>query len=149
GRLLVGDLDHGATGELHRQVQAARHQKEHGQQEGDERDRVQHDRVPHERDVAADSEELHRGLRARGQSALAGVASPSGRHTVPTEMALSFFWRPYQKFTRPREKNTAENMLVTMPRQCTTAKPRTGPEPNSSSATPAISEVTLESRMVP
>ena len=35
-----------------------------------------------------------------------------------------------------------------MPMQCTTAKPRTGPEPKASSARPAISEVTLESRMV-
>ena len=64
------------------------------------------------------------------------------------DTVLSFFWRPYQRLTRPREKNTEENMLVTMPRQCTTAKPRTGPEPKMSRATPAISEVTLESRMV-
>ena len=35
-----------------------------------------------------------------------------------------------------------------MPRQCTTAKPRTGPEPKASSARPAISVVTLESRIV-
>ena len=62
---------------------------------------------------------------------------------------LSFFCRPYQRLTRPRENTTAENMLVRMPMQCTTAKPRTGPEPKISSAMPAISEVTLESRMVP
>ncbi|MNV64621.1 hypothetical protein D3C71_1572720 [compost metagenome] len=61
---------------------------------------------------------------------------------------LSFFLRPYQRLTKPREKNTAENMLVKMPMQCTTANPRTGPEPKASSATPAISVVTLESRMV-
>jgi len=35
-----------------------------------------------------------------------------------------------------------------MPRQCTMAKPRTGPDPKISSASPAISVVTLESRMV-
>ena len=64
------------------------------------------------------------------------------------ETALSFFLRPYQRFTSPREKNTAENIEVRMPMQCTTAKPRTGPEPKASSATPAISVVTLESRMV-
>ena len=64
------------------------------------------------------------------------------------EMLLSFLRRPYQRLTRPREKNTAENMLVRMPMQCTTAKPRTGPEPKASSARPAISVVTFESRMV-
>ena len=36
-----------------------------------------------------------------------------------------------------------------MPRQCTTAKPRTGPEPKISSAMPAISVVMFESRIVP
>ena len=64
------------------------------------------------------------------------------------ETLLSFLRRPYHRFTRPREKNTAENMLVRMPMQCTTAKPRTGPEPKASSARPAISVVTLESRIV-
>jgi hypothetical protein len=49
----------------------------------------------------------------------------------------------------PRETTTELNIEVRMPRQCTTAKPRTGPEPKISSARPAISEVTLESRMVP
>ena len=49
----------------------------------------------------------------------------------------------------PRETTTALNIEVRMPRQCTTAKPRTGPEPKMNSATPAISVVTLESRMVP
>ena len=49
----------------------------------------------------------------------------------------------------PRDTNTAENIDVMMPRQWTTAKPRTGPEPKTSSAMPAISVVTLESRIVP
>ena len=53
------------------------------------------------------------------------------------------------KLTSPREKNTAENIEVTMPMQCTTAKPRIGPEPKASRAMPAISVVTLESRIVP
>ena len=48
----------------------------------------------------------------------------------------------------PREKKIAENIEVRMPMQCTTAKPRTGPEPKASKATPAIRVVTLESRMV-
>jgi len=61
---------------------------------------------------------------------------------------FSFFLPPYQRFTRPREKNTAENIEVMMPIQCTTAKPRTGPEPNASSARPAIKVVTFESRIV-
>jgi hypothetical protein len=43
------------------------------------------------------------------------------------ETAFSFFWRPYQRLTSPREKNTAENIEVRMPMQWTTAKPRTGP----------------------
>ncbi len=49
----------------------------------------------------------------------------------------------------PRETNTAENIDVMMPRQWTTAKPRTGPVPKIKSAMPAISVVTLESRIVP
>ena len=49
----------------------------------------------------------------------------------------------------PRETNTAENIEVMMPRQWTTAKPRTGPEPKMNSAMPAISVVTFESRIVP
>ena len=49
----------------------------------------------------------------------------------------------------PRETTTALNIEVSMPRQCTTANPRIGPEPNSSSEIPAISVVTLESRIVP
>ena len=69
-------------------------------------------------------------------------------HTVPIDTLLSLRWRPYQRLTSPREKNTEENIEVTMPRQCTTAKPRTGPVPQASSARPAISEVTLESRIV-
>jgi hypothetical protein len=39
-------------------------------------------------------------------------------------------------------------MLVKMPKQCTTANPRTGPEPKASKAKPAIKVVTLESMMV-
>ena len=48
-----------------------------------------------------------------------------------------------------RDTTTEEKIEVRMPRQCTTAKPRTGPEPKISSARPAISVVTLESRIVP
>jgi len=48
-----------------------------------------------------------------------------------------------------RLTTTEEKIEVRMPRQCTTAKPRTGPEPKMSRARPAISVVTLESRMVP
>ena len=72
----------------------------------------------------------------------------SGFQTVPIETVCKRFWRPYQRLTKPREKNTAENMLVRMPKQCTTAKPRTGPEPNANKAKPAIKVVTLESKMV-
>ncbi len=48
-----------------------------------------------------------------------------------------------------RDTMTAQKIEVRMPRQCTTAKPRTGPEPKISSARPAIRVVMLESRMVP
>src|SRR6478609_10222368 len=81
--------------------------------------------------------------------AAASAGSTGGFQTVPIDKVLSFFLLPYQKLTKPREKNTAENIEVTMPMQCTTAKPRIGPEPKASSATPAISVVTLESRIVP
>ena len=48
----------------------------------------------------------------------------------------------------PRETSTALNIEVRMPRQWTTAKPRTGPLPNMNSAMPAISVVMFESRIV-
>src|SRR5688572_6935374 len=48
-------------------------------------------------------------------SATAGVVSVLGFQIVPIETPLSFFLRPYQRFTRPREKKTAENIEVTMP----------------------------------
>ena len=71
-----------------------------------------------------------------------------GFQTWPIETSLRRFWRPYQKLTRPRENITAENIEVMMPRQWTIAKARIGPEPKASSARPAISVVTFESRMV-
>ena len=46
------------------------------------------------------------------------------------------------------DATTELNIEVMIPRQCTTAKPRTGPEPKINSAMPAISVVTLESRIV-
>ncbi len=63
-------------------------------------------------------------------------------------MLLSFLRRPYQILAKARDTTTAENMEVRMPKQCTTAKPRIGPDPKISSATPAIKVVTFESRMV-
>src|SRR5450830_2156872 len=66
----------------------------------------------------------------------------------PMARPLSFFLRPYHRLTMPREKNTAENIEVRIPRQCTTAKPRIAPEPKISSARPAIKVVTLESTIV-
>ncbi len=79
----------------------------------------------------------------------AGVVSGAGFQTCPMDTLFSRFWRPYQRLTRPRENITDDSIEVRMPRQCTTAKPRTGPEPKASSARPAISVVTLESKMVP
>ena len=48
-----------------------------------------------------------------------------------------------------RLTTTEEKIEVRMPRQCTTAKPRTGPDPKISRQAPAIKVVTLESTMVP
>ena len=48
-----------------------------------------------------------------------------------------------------RDTITELNIEVRIPRHNTTAKPRTGPEPNRNSARPAIRLVTLESRIVP
>ena len=87
-------------------------------------------------------------MRSPLRPCAAGGVAP-GFQICPIDTDFSFFWRPYQRFTSPRENITAENIDVRMPRQCTTAKPRTGPEPNASSATPAINVVTFESRMVP
>ena len=47
-----------------------------------------------------------------------------------------------------RETTTDVKMEVRMPKQCTTAKPRTGPEPKINNAMPAIKLVTFESRIV-
>ena len=85
---------------------------------------------------------------ASPQPFAAGAVPPSGRQTWPIETDFSFFLRPYHRLTRPREKKTDENIDVMMPRQWTTAKPRTGPEPKVSSASQAISVVTFESRIV-
>ena len=96
-----------------------------------------------------DPEEFHDGsLWWRGPPQTLADTSVPGFHTWPMDTLLSFFWRPYQRLTRPRENTTAENIEVRMPRQCTMAKPRTGPEPKASSATPAMSVVMLESRIV-
>ena len=67
---------------------------------------------------------------------------------MPMDKLLSLRRRPYHKLTKVRETTTDENMEVRMPIQCTTAKPRTAPEPNTKRAIPAISEVMLESTMV-
>ena len=53
GRVRVGDLDHRAAAEVDAEVEAARREEDHGEQERDQRDDVEHQRVPHERDVAA------------------------------------------------------------------------------------------------
>jgi hypothetical protein len=103
--------------------------------------------MAHERDIFANLKKFHDSspylvLVVEAETALSGV------QIVPIDTDLSFFCRPYHKFTNPRENNTAENMLVKIPMQCTTAKPRTGPEPNANSATPAIKVVMFESKIV-
>ena len=50
--------------------------------------------------------------------------------------------------TRPLEYSTEENIEGNIPSTCTTAKPRTGPDPKTKRAKPAIKVVTFESKMV-
>jgi hypothetical protein len=57
---------------------------------------------------------------------------PSGRQTVPIDTVLSFFDPAVPEIDQAAREKHAENMLVRMPMQCTTAKPRTGPEPKIS-----------------
>jgi hypothetical protein len=53
------------------------------------------------------------------------------RQIWPIEIFCNFLCLPYQRFTTPREKNTAENIEVKIPKQWTTANPRMGPEPKT------------------
>ena len=55
----------------------------------------------------------------------------------------------YQREVMSRTSTVAVNMVVTMPAQMVTAKPRTGGEPKMNSVTWASSVVTLLSMMVP
>ena len=80
---------------------------------------------------------------------LSPAAATSGRQTSPIDTWVSLRREPYTRLTRPRDTTTDEKIEVRMPRQWTTAKPRTAPEPKLSNARPAIRVVTLESRMVP
>ena len=52
------------------------------------------------------------------------------------------------RLTMARDTVTDVKIEVMMPRQCTTAKPLTGPEPKMSSATPAMRLVRFESIIV-
>src|SRR6185369_11157561 len=111
-------------------------QEEDSRHEGQRRNHVEDQRMAHEGDVFTDAEKFHVVLLIY-YLALAEAWAP-GTHTVPMDSDCSFFLRPYHRFTTPRETKTAENMEVRIPRLCTTAKPRTGPEPNTSSAIPTI-----------
>ena len=68
--------------------------------------------------------------------------------TWPIEIFCNFFFLPYQRLTMPREKKTAENIEVKIPKQWTTANPLMGPEPKANNAKPAIKVVILESKIV-
>src|SRR5690625_452903 len=72
----------------------------------------------------------------------------SGFQTWPMEICCKRRLRPYHKLTKARTPTTEENMEVKMPIQCTTAKPRTGPEPKASNTMPTIKLVRFESKMV-
>ena len=92
GGLAVAHFHHGTAGELHRQMQTAAEQKEHGQQESHERDHVEDQRVLHEGNVFADFEKFHDAAPLYAlSSVVAGTAAPSGRQTVPIDTDLSFF----------------------------------------------------------
>src|SRR5690606_3128180 len=141
-----------AAGELDGQVKAARDDEEHRRHERDQADQVQHQGMAHERYGAVNAEKFHvlpcflsagrAGRPARDQFVL-------GFQTVPMEILASFFLRPYHRLARARTPTTDVNIDVAIPRQCTTAKPRTGPEPKASRASPTMSVVRFESRMVP
>src|SRR5690625_2418968 len=95
--------------------------------------------MAHERDGTANAKKLHDGFP---------YLTFFGFHTWPIEMCCKRRRRPYQRLTRARTPTTEENIEVNMPMQCTTAKPRTGPEPKASSTTPTIKLVRLESKIV-
>jgi len=58
-RLGVLDLDDGATGEFHREVQAARDQEEDGRGKSQEGNDVEDQRMLHQREIPLDSEQFH------------------------------------------------------------------------------------------
>ncbi len=120
-RCVERDLHHRAAGEFHRQVQPA----------GDQEERWPPANVRNEMTLKTSALRMN-GMSRRilknsmcqsPDSAL--VIAP--RRPAPdladdTSLAI-FLRRPYQRSTRPREKNTAENIEVRMPMQWTTAKP--------------------------
>ena len=55
----IADFNQRAAGEFDRQMQAAKTEKEHGGDEGDQRDDVEYRRVAHEGDVFFDAEKFH------------------------------------------------------------------------------------------
>src|SRR3989338_4168418 len=97
--------------------------------------------MAHERDVFANLEKFHGGYPFGGTAWCQAV--------LPMEIRSSLRRLPYRRFTMARDTITELNIEVRIPRHNTTAKPRTGPEPNRNNARPAIRLVTLESRIVP
>src|SRR5690625_468825 len=95
--------------------------------------------MAHERDGATDAKKLHDGYP---------YLTFSDFHTWPMEMRCKRRRRPYHRLTNARTPMTDENIEVKMPIQCTTAKPRTGPEPKASNTMPTIKLVRFESKMV-
>src|SRR5690625_5583261 len=95
--------------------------------------------MAHERDGATDAKKLHDGYP---------YLTFSDFHTWPMEMRCKRRRRPYHRLTNARTPMTDENIEVKIPIQCTTAKPRTGPEPKASNTIPTIRLVRLESKIV-
>ena len=80
--------------------------------------------------------------------AQAGRGALVSHRTLPIGKRSSRLRLPKIRFTTARDTATALNIEVMIPRQCTTANPRTGPDPNRNRAMPAISVVMFESRIV-
>src|SRR5690606_674783 len=150
GRFVVVDFHHRAAGEFDGQMETLGRHEEYGGKKGDQTDEDQHQGMAHERYGAVYAEKFHVGFcllvylapwpgRRDSAGALLPFPSVSGFPICPTEMLCRRRRRPYQRLARARTPTTEENMEVSMPMQCTTAKPRMGPVPKASKVSPTMS----------
>ena len=96
------------------------------------------------------------GVRGVDQAARVFTAQENKRYTDLAATGFGSVQNAQQAQSRnagaqaaiARDTATALNIEVMIPSTCTTAKPRTGPEPSRNNAMPANMLVRLESRMV-